>query len=49
MVNDTGVTPVDSRRSQGRRFPISVDWAAFFTAVVVAAAVRLGVIARIPW
>jgi len=49
MVRETGGTHVDSRRSQGRRFPISVDWAAFFTAVLVAAAVRLGVIARIPW
>jgi hypothetical protein len=36
-------------RSERRRFRISVDWAAFVIALVVAAAVRLGVIARIPW
>jgi hypothetical protein len=49
MSQDAVGTHVDSRRSQGRRFLISVDWAAFVTAVLVAAAVRLGVIARIPW
>jgi hypothetical protein len=32
-----------------RRFHISVDWAALLVALVIAAAVRLGVIARIPW
>jgi hypothetical protein len=32
-----------------RRFRISVDWAALLIALVVAAAVRLGVIERIPW
>jgi hypothetical protein len=36
-------------RSEQRRFRISVDWAALVVALVVVAAVRLGVIARIPW
>ncbi len=39
----------DPGRSERPRFHISVDWAALVIALAVAAAVRLGVIARIPW
>lgn len=42
-------SPADS--DQSRKWPIrlSVDWASFLVAIVIATFIRFGIIGRIPW